>query len=355
MIFVKNTILEGFNNELEIIDLTKGILGNFVNGFYRTEKGSGRLPIENKSVRSLLKVLDRPKTLEYIGELPAAADISCSEECQGVANDGTHWFIAQDKLIHGGLASRGIENVYPMQFIPPDLKKMGYNHFGDLDYYQGNLFVPLEGEDHGLEARVLVFKVPMERPLPNRLALIGSAFLTPAPHGSAAWCAINPLNELLYTSDFSSDFLYVYRWEFSSTDVRCELRLIHLGNFALFNEKGEPLKLRRIQGGVFSKNGHLYLVSDDRDSHGDSGIHGFDMITGRRFLHKHVEYDPDETPPEELEGIDIWDLDSGLAPGMSGQIHLIMLDNDEVDLSGPDDDDIYFKHFRVPRGDEDKI
>jgi len=104
---VKKTILEGFDNELEKIDLSKGVLGNFVNSFYRTEKGSGRLPVENKSVRSLLKVLDSPKALEYIGEYPAAADISCSDECQGVANDGTHWFIAQDKCINGGLASKG--------------------------------------------------------------------------------------------------------------------------------------------------------------------------------------------------------------------------------------------------------
>jgi hypothetical protein len=76
------------------------------------------------------------------------------------------------------------------------------------------------------------------------------------------------------------------------------------------------------------------------------------LVTGRRVLHKFVEYDPDFPGPEELEGIDIWDLDSGISPGIGGQIHLIMLDNDSGILDG---DDIYLKHFRVTGGDKDNL
>lgn len=67
------------------------------------------------------------------------------------------------------------------------------------------------------------------------------------------------------------------------------------------------------------------------------------MITGRRVFHKLIDYDPDKTPPEELEGIDIWNI-------LSGQIHVLMLDND-----WPSKDDVYLKHFKVSGGDEDKI
>ena len=45
------------------------------------------------------------------------------------------------------------------------------------------------------------------------------------------------------------------------------------------------------------------------------------------------------------EGIDIWDLDSALAPNISGQIHVIMIDN-----AGADHDDFYFKHYAVSSG-----
>ena len=50
---------------------------------------------------------------------------------------------------------------------------------------------------------------------------------------------------------------------------------------------------------------------------------------------------------EELEGITVWDLDYGNAPRIEGQVHLIMLDNDWRE-SIFSDNDLYFKHFRVP-------
>ena len=54
---------------------------------------------------------------------------------------------------------------------------------------------------------------------------------------------------------------------------------------------------------------------------------------------------------EEPEGIDIWDLDSGIAPGINGQIHVIMIDN-VPDLHN---DDLYFKHYTTTPGDICKI
>jgi hypothetical protein len=36
----------------------------------------------------------------------------------------------------------------------------------------------------------------------------------------------------------------------------------------------------------------------------------------------------------------VWDLDDGRAPGIRGQLHVMMLDNDETSA-----DDIYIKHY----------
>jgi hypothetical protein len=345
VIFVKRTILERFDNELKAIDLSKGIMGTLLNSFYRTEKGSKRLPY--KSISSILNALRWPNDLVYIGEYPAADENSWSDNCQGVTNDGKNWYITQDRYINRASITRDLKSMDNVGFIPPDLLTIGYSHLGDLDYHEGNLYIPLEGQESGLDAKILVFNTTIAESDP---VYTTSAFVTP-PHKQAPWCAINPLNGHLYTSDSHSNFLYVYERKFSGSG---ELLLTMLGKFELFDKKGKNLYLRRIQGGVFSKNGHLYLVSDDTDSHEASGIHAFDMITGRRFLHKFVEYDPYETylgfsEPEELEGIDIWDLDSGVSPSIRGQIHLLMVDND------PSIDDIYFKHFRVSTGDENKI
>jgi hypothetical protein len=43
---------------------------------------------------------------------------------------------------------------------------------------------------------------------------------------------------------------------------------------------------------------------------------------------------------EEPEGITIWDLDDGRAPGIRGQLHVLLLRNEHFS-----DDDVYLKHY----------
>jgi hypothetical protein len=45
---------------------------------------------------------------------------------------------------------------------------------------------------------------------------------------------------------------------------------------------------------------------------------------------------------EEIEGLTVWNLDDGRAPGIRGQVHVLMLDVGEVS-----NDDLYFKPVRV--------
>jgi hypothetical protein len=45
---------------------------------------------------------------------------------------------------------------------------------------------------------------------------------------------------------------------------------------------------------------------------------------------------------EEIEGLTVWNLDDGRAPGIRGQVHVLMLDVGEVS-----NDDLYFKHVRI--------
>ena len=68
------------------------------------------------------------------------------------------------------------------------------------------------------------------------------------------------------------------------------------------------------------------------------------MITGRRIKKIYVPYIPESPDFEELQGITIWNRED------VDHIHLIMLDNEK-----PDDDDLYFKHWKVSEKDVDKI
>ena len=147
----------------------------------------------------------------------------------------------------------------------------------------------------------------------------------------APWCALNPVNGHLYTSSFLTSVVREHRMTSSGNN----LTLTHVASIALRDSAGRPLSLDRVQGGVFSARGHLYLVSDV----GGQGIKGFDLETGRQQANIPVQFDRDD---EELEGIDIWDLDGGQVPGINGQVHLQMIDHHWFS-----DDDFYFKHYQV--------
>lgn len=283
-------------------------------------------------MKLFVKTLKWPDPEKIIPSEDVYPNRDWTHECQGVANDNHYWYFTQDRAlwtISG--SSRWFSE------IPEELRSLGFNHMGDLDYYGGRLYVPLEG---AVPPRILIYRTEAV----GAPVYLSNAKLTHFDNDgnivdnkyNASWCAINPLNGLLYTSLFDTDILYVYNVKISASE---ELLLEPLGNFKLFDENGNPLVVSKIQGGVISPNtGHLYLVSDIKDG----GIMGFDMITGRRAFHKVVDYDPDETPPEELEGIDIWDQPSG-------QIHLVMLDNDVHT------DDVYFKHYKVEVGSEEFV
>jgi hypothetical protein len=60
---------------------------------------------------------------------------------------------------------------------------------------------------------------------------------------------------------------------------------------------------------------------------------------------------PESPQADEPKGIDIWDLDSEIAPGIRGQIHVIMIDN----YGREHKDDLYFKHYTTASGNICKI
>jgi prevent-host-death family protein len=121
------------------------------------------------------------------------------------------------------------------------------------------------------------------------------------------------------------------------------------GAVQLLGRNGRAIRIRRVQGGPFSPNGKIYLVSDTKAG----GILGFDLQSRHQIAHTEIDYSPFDAfgfQNHELEGITLWDTESLKFdyPCFRGQIHVLM-----VDTMG--DDTLYFKHFEAHPADRTRL
>lgn len=251
----------------------------------------------------------------YRSNYPHDRQNGWSNEAQGVTHDANNWYISNKWHIQKYPVGTSVSS---NSWTRRNNRPGGCNHFGDLSFYGGDIFAPLEGCPNG-EERIYVYDTNLSVRRYGRLAA----------QTHASWVGINPVNGLMYSSDFRTNTLEVYSQHFSNGSWLHPLYSVTLDR-----------SLNGIQGGVFSDNGYLYLTT----SGGQAGVHVFDVrgasATRVRFIGPNG-YKPGFPNYEEVEGITLWNLDNGRAPGISGQIHWLLLDNDS------NDDDIYFKHIRV--------
>lgn len=294
----------------------------------------------------------------YIGSRPDQGGTNYAEQVQGITHDSNNWFISQMwglwKIPVGLDLAEPIEcGVAGVICAHSDdlntLGSLGYDHIGDIDHYQfdasaGFVLLPLEdleGDTHATPA-IAVFDA-------TTLRYITLTELSAPLHTSASWVAIGP-DGLVYTSSFAEfGWVYLYRLDWDKLVQNGELSLQYESKFELLDESGELLPLGP-QGGVLSPSGKLLYITNgtwkDYDNHKD-GISVFDMQTGRRIAHSTKAagepfwfgYETGLMSQEEPEGLTIWDLDDGGAPGISGQLHVLVLD------LGAGADDVYIRHF----------
>jgi len=340
---------------------------------------------------------DSCPTYTYLGNSPNDSDApDWSEQAQGVANDGEHWFFThQNKLFkydaewkakgwgddNGKIKSVG---------IPGGLEDLGINHFGDLDHYGGYLFVPFEGQDieiikDALGSVVEIHITPISIIAVFRatdLVFVDSMDVT-AHQTKLGWLAIDPVTLSLYSSGntLSKDLNLLRYHDLDITKVENGI----IGDFlrtetipgrslipsppmqiSLFEKGGEPLigKYTYMQGGVFTPWGDLFLSAgkaDDSASDTNGGLHLF-RKTDDETVFRHIKrslndgrkkgvhdlvytYVPSEGVlgglEEEPEGIDWWNRDNVTDSSYPGQLHAILLDNEIFN------DNIWLKHYRV--------
>ncbi len=261
-------------------------------------------------------------------DYPKNGDYAWGDSVQGAAHDPSNWFIANQYYILKVPVGTSLDQAHPEVAsapIPPSLYG-GWDHYGDPDFSDGYLYVPLEGREKTGNPPRVVF-------LDANLNYVGDAELP--SHGATnemPWLAINSIDGLLYTSNFhirKDNSVRKYRIDKDSTGKPTGLTFV--GALVLMPEadKVYDMDINAVQGGAFSPMGHLYL-SDD----GGSGVQGFSVLSGRREFTMWVDYhksfvdvpfDGTKDVGQELEGLDFWDLaPPAYAPGISGQLHVMM-------------------------------
>jgi hypothetical protein len=268
-----------------------------------------------------------PYDLKPTSDYPSNRSIPWGIENQGVTHDEQFWYITQRDYMWKIPVDRPLSKAIGKDEaaiikvgIPAHLRAMGYNHMGDIDYYQGNIYLPLEGKNPN---KILVYDA-------KDLSLVEELDL-PKSQKHASWVAVHPKTGHIYSSEFTmkkkSDGIIAY--------VRDNGKLVEVARYFPSNSKGNQVLIKRIQGGVFDSVTNMLILACD---HKNGGLKGLDMDSYKIVMHHKVNYRPQFPYYEELEGVTVWRNPN--SPKIKGDIHLMMLDNDLRDK-----DEIYFKHY----------
>jgi hypothetical protein len=278
-----------------------------------------------------------------ISDHPFDRSYEAANDMQGVTHDAGNWYFTNAKVALGNPQSHiwkypvttDVNNVPSPYYSNP--WQGTYNHFGDIVHVNGVVYVALESSG-GSASRAAIGAFNSQLQYYGYGVLPVNPSTAPAgsdPGGSCPWVAYNPRDGLFYSSAFNPSYLNKYSITIHNDAPR--VRVTYRGSVRLYDAAGSPLSLQRIQGGKFSASGKLYLAQDVQGG----GIVVVDVYNGRLQTRIPVQFDP-AGENEELEGLDIWDLEDGRAPGIRGHVHVILVQNDTFS-----NDNFYFKHFRV--------
>lgn len=316
----------------------------------------------------------------YLGNHPTNASAGWHEDVQGITHDDDYWYITQSDTeeadeqvlwkipVEHNLRVSASNNPKTKKIVlntVPQLK--GYNHFGALAYYKykntGFLIAPLTGN---AAPALVIFDATTLRYVTHSTNLPMLA--------RASWVAVDPQG-FVYLSMSSGGgggiggndgsggrerqksiripSLVQCTVDWNLLYQRRELRIEPVKSIAVYDERGNNmLPKEHPQGGVFSPSGKLfYFVSGYIGTDRDDGIHVFDTTTWRRIkkstngsgefnyeFRTSSAYDLTKDG-DEPEGLTIWDLDNGRAPGIRGQLHVLMLNNNAGQ------DQVHLKHY----------
>ncbi|WP_158076949.1 hypothetical protein [Streptomyces sp. CB02009] len=245
---------------------------------------------------------------------------------QGIVATQSHYYMTHNDADAGHALFEGIWRWNHDFTSPVEVVRSSWpaKHPGapTYDRFLKQIHVPLEGDGQIWT---------LTETTPGTLATnAGTKYLGGSPSGSpqGEWqipfLAFNPRDRLVYSCKFDegSGVNYLYAYDPAR-------------NFVLTRTIPFPYKIRRVQGGVFSENGNLYLTSDHSKEVVAYNVHPTEnkmWYWGRYNLN---------CPDLEVEGITLGPPRNYPATGPV-RLHVGCV---KVDLGT---DDVYMKHINVP-------
>jgi len=206
---------------------------------------------------------------------------------QGITTDGEWWYFTNGHPEHTivnppSLRKTAVDRSLG-RVISRDYKLPGDAHVGDLDCYGDYLFVAVYKESEGDRAEIWIFDKNLEER--KRITTIVLYKKDGNPLKGIAWCAINPFDKRLYTSETDTDgYIHLYSFKVNFEYIENP----NMGNYIipkdsvyevpLYDEYGKPFKKEKMQGGCFDYYNNLYLNSGINDHRDSDGIHVFKLI-----------------------------------------------------------------------------
>lgn len=268
-----------------------------------------------RSLKATIKAMDPPLIENWaLAHVDNFYNEDWTEECQGIVTDGNFWYLVSNNNEKRAIYKFSLDfNIVGAVAVYTEGHHIGHPAFGN-----GKIYVPVEPPDEDDNARVWVLDTEL---ISLGVFDLGENTEDRHPPGKMPWCAVNPWNSYLYSS-VSSGVGSISAYDPNNS----------------FSFKGtlsiEGEQVDKVQGGCFSKNGHLYLTSEETED-----IRGYSALNGKFLGSYKVDYN--KSDDEEMEGLTLGHITH--ANGISSYVHVIILDNDTLS-----NDDVYFKHFTVP-------
>ena len=347
---------------------------------------------------------------DYTGNYPDEKKTGWAGNVQGLCHDEKNWYISQSgelwKIPVSHDLEKKIDKNPPLGYLHKNnsetgLKKTLYDHYGDIDYSNGYLFIPITSSDNDVKPAIAVFNA-------NTLTYVCRQVIKRNDgkqyYKSLPWCAVH--NGKLYTSDRhcglneeeDSSPIEVYNIDFNAIKEKKNKFLKYDSSFPLWNNPKSQKSF--MQGGCFDDSGRLHVNSGmcpsntsegfssafliKNFSNTNDGIQVFSLsryvsifaitILKRKYgdnipyeqLLSHsttlatevarscmddnknnrfrYEFHPNSPKYEEPEGITFWDLRgmTNIPEKIRNTVfHALMLDNE-----ANNNDEVYMKHYR---------
>ncbi len=289
------------------------------------------------NILQFIKVNTHPSNRELSNEN------SYSEEAQGIAFDGSHWFYSNKYHIYRfNRDFKNSDRKYHVSTLRFGTEKCG--HVGGIDYYKGNIYVGLDNCSDNL-ARVVIFDRNLNF---KKYAIVPQL-------KELAWIAVNPHDDTyLYTIAPNGKQLLAFPRHFSNAASINSVKVI-----SFIDHPQDKLGHIHKQGGAFTASGLFFRTVDDSENEYSSytGIWVYELeypilngSTARCVGLINIKYNPDQWGSYrqyELEDLDVSTVTVGPT---TGDIHIIMLSNE-----GGDEDDVSVYHYTAGDYDGDGI